>query len=327
MRGERAACIVVEVRVALVHQRLELRHDGVIAARTGYRLAELVVDLTAAVERQHAVVHVLIDILALVLIEQQTVGGDGEAELLVILLLQAAGIIDRLGNGIPRHERLATEEIDLDVVTHAGTRDNKVDGLLGDLGRHDLAALTKVAGGCKAVLAAQVAVVRYMQAQSLDRCIHRNVAAYVDVVILREQLTGLFQLVQLVICLADLVRGVVRQGVDDALRTGITHVFIQQSGHCIADIIEQMYRARVDIEHEIQPFFLITMNHLFSSDIQEQGAPAGAPCIFLLSVITLRARTSGLPRCKRSCMRTGRKSGTRRSRRVLQSASGLQKSG
>ena len=49
MRGKRAACIVVEVRVALVDERLELRNDGVIAAGACDGLAELIVDLAAAV--------------------------------------------------------------------------------------------------------------------------------------------------------------------------------------------------------------------------------------------------------------------------------------
>ena len=280
MRGKRAACIIVEVRVALIDERLELRNDGVIAAGACDGLAELIVDLAAAVERQNAVVHVLIDVPALVLVEQQAVGGDGEAELLAVLLLDGARVIDRLGNGVPRHERLAAEEVHLDVAALARTRDNEVDRLLRDLGRHDLAALTKVAGGREAVFAAQIAVVRDVQAERLDRCADRNIAADVNVVVLREKLACLFQLVQLAVCLAHVVRRVLRQRLDNALRALLGHVLVDQTGNRIADIVEQMDCAGVDVQDKVQTFFLVTMDHfLLFPPIYIARRAQGAPML------------------------------------------------
>ena len=121
---------------------------------------------------------------------------------------------------------------------------------------------------------------RDVQTERLDRCADRNIAADVDVVVLREKLACLFQLVQLAVCLAHIVRRVLRQRLDNALRTLLGHVLVDQTGNRIADIVEQMDCAGVDVQDKIQTFFLVTMDHfLLFPPIYIARRAQGAPML------------------------------------------------
>ena len=121
---------------------------------------------------------------------------------------------------------------------------------------------------------------RNVQAERLDRCADRDIAADVDVVVLREKLACLFQLVQLAVSLANVVRAVLRQSLDDALGAGFGHVFVDQTGNRVADIVEQVNRAGVDVQDKVQTFFLVTMDHfLLFPPIYIARRAQGAPML------------------------------------------------
>ena len=81
--GVGAAHVIVLV-AALFHELLELRHDGVIAAVACVVLAEAVMDFLAAIEAQHDIVALLVAEVDDIVVDEHTVGGHGEAEVLVV---------------------------------------------------------------------------------------------------------------------------------------------------------------------------------------------------------------------------------------------------
>ena len=117
-------CIRDRLGIALLDQLLKLGHDDVVAASTRNSLAHLVVDRRTAIERQDNVIHVGVDVVNLLVVEQQAVGGDGEAELLAVLLFDRTRIINGLLDRIPCHERLTAEEVNLDVAALARALDD-----------------------------------------------------------------------------------------------------------------------------------------------------------------------------------------------------------
>ena len=119
LAGEGTTCVVVQLGITLLDQLLELGHDDIVAAGARNGLAHLVVDRRTAIERQNYVIHVGVDVVDFLVVEQQAVGGDGEAELLAVLVLDRTRIINGLLDRIPCHERLAAEEVNLDVAALA----------------------------------------------------------------------------------------------------------------------------------------------------------------------------------------------------------------
>ena len=77
-------------------------------------------DLLAAVQGQDHVVHLLVAELGDLVIQQHAVGGEGEAEVLVVDGLQGAGVPDQLLDHVPVHEGLAAEEVHFQVHPGAG---------------------------------------------------------------------------------------------------------------------------------------------------------------------------------------------------------------
>ena len=165
---------------------MELGEDDIIAAGAGDGLAHPVIDLRTAGQGENGVGHLPVDVLDVLVIEQHAVGGDGEAEVLPMLFFQRTGIVHRGLHRVHGHERLAAEEVHLDVPPGARALDHKVDGLFCRLHIHGHAvAGAEVACGGKAVFAAQIAVVGHMQAQGLDGrvLLHQRSRRRIDVVI------------------------------------------------------------------------------------------------------------------------------------------------
>ena len=102
---------------------------------------------------------------------------------------------------------------------------------------------------------------RDVQTQRLDRRANRDVAADVNIIVLRKQLTSLFQLIQFVVGFSHLVRRILRQCIHHRLRTCLRHILVNQAGYRVADIVQQVHCTGVDVQHEVQPVFLIAMNH------------------------------------------------------------------
>ena len=165
--GVGAAHIVVLV-AALLHELLKFRDDGVIAAMAGVVLAEAVMDFLAAVEAQHDVVALLVAEVDDIVVDEHTVGGHGEAEVLVVDLLLLAAVGDELFDHVEVHQRLASEEIDLEVAAGAGVLDEEVHGPLAYLKAHQGAVTLIAALRGEAVGAVEVAGVGDVEAERLD---------------------------------------------------------------------------------------------------------------------------------------------------------------
>ena len=133
--GVGAAHIVVLV-AALLHELLELRHDGVIAAVACVVLAEAVMDFPAAIAVLHDIVALLVAEVDDVGVDEHAVGGHGEAEVLVVDLLLLAAVGHQLFHHVEVHQRLAAEEIDLEVAAGAGVLDEEVHSPLAHLEAH-----------------------------------------------------------------------------------------------------------------------------------------------------------------------------------------------
>ena len=148
---------------------LILRNDYVIAALLVGGRAQTVVYFFSAVERENDVRHLAVDKINTVIVEQNTVCSHCETEVLVVLFLDRSCILDNFFNNIEIHERLAAEEIKFEVVSVCGMFDKEIYRSLADLKRHKLSAVTKIALSGKAILATEIAVVRYVEAHRLYR--------------------------------------------------------------------------------------------------------------------------------------------------------------
>ena len=261
--GEGAADIVLSV-AALLNQLLELGQDDVVAAASVHAEAHAVVDLFSAVEREDDVVHFLVDVVDLVVGQQHTVGGDGEAEVFVVFLLLGAGVLDNLLDDIKSHERFAAEEVHLQVVAVAGIFEQIVDRLFAHLRGHQLALAAKIAGGGKAVGAAQVAVVRDVQAHGLDRRGDHHVCKLL-IVVRREELAIVVHLVDFAVGFLQLIAAKASfQRRKNCRRICLFQLFcnfavkgarqkfrVQQLDHIIYHFVDDMDRPAVDIHDDV----------------------------------------------------------------------------
>ena len=159
---------VVVLGPAARHQLLELGNNNLIAPLPVDRLAHAVVDLGSPVQRKDGVGHLPVDVVDVLIVQQDSVGGNRKAETLTGLFLNGACIGYCGLDGIHRHQRLAAEEVHLNIPAAAGALDDKINGPFCGLNVHDLPTGTEVASGRKTILAAQVAVVGDVEAKGLD---------------------------------------------------------------------------------------------------------------------------------------------------------------
>ena len=262
--GEGAAHIVFLVAAGL-GELLELGHDGVVAALTGVVLAQPVVDFLAAVDAHDHVVHFLIGKLDDLVVHQNAVGGQGEAELLVVGLLQAAAVGHQLLDHVPVHQGLTAEEVHFQIPALAAVGHQKVQRLLAHLEAHQgtLAVVVALAG--EAVFAVQVAGVGHMQAHGLHFG-HAlfEIEGHVAVDVLGEQLAGLLQL-------GNIGQALAKVGLGHVLAVG---VFFQHPGHdlvggggfvqadhVVGHLVHHMDRAAEYIQYDVVSVEFILMDH------------------------------------------------------------------
>ena len=241
---------VVVLGSAVLNQLLELRHDDVEAALAVYGLSDTVGDLAAAVEGEHAVAHLAVDVVYLLIVEQDTVGGYREAEALAVLLLDGARVFNGLYYRIPRHERLAAEEVKLELLAVGGALDKEVDSLLAGLGGHNAALAAEVALLREAVLAAEVAVVGNVQAHGLYRGLDHCVAV-LFVVVLGEERAVPVELVKLGVALAHFVFEVLRKLCGEVSGHFLGHGGVNEVEHVVRAVVGEVDSAAVDVEHYV----------------------------------------------------------------------------
>ena len=234
--------------------------------------------LGAPVDGYHHIGHLAVDEVDHLIVHQHAVGGDGELEALVARLFQAAAVGDQLFDHGEVHQRLAAEEIDLQVHTVAGVLHQPVQRRLAHLeGKQHALAHGKVARCGKAVAAAQVAVVRGVQAHGLH---HAGCVQLLHVVILVGRVDGadFLQLANLVDHLAQ--RGLVilvrKRGADF-----IGGVIVPAGDHVVGCVVQRVHGAAAHIEHHGLPDGLEGMDHRISSlivDSSEKGRGM-RPCL------------------------------------------------
>ena len=133
--GEGAAHIIA-LPAPGFHELLEFRHDPVIAAVSGVIHPKPVVNLFSAVQGQHHVRHLPVRKFDHVVVNEHTVRGEGEAEVLAPLLFHASCVGNEPFYHVPVHKRLAAEEIHLQVPAASGVGDQEVQGLTAHLEGH-----------------------------------------------------------------------------------------------------------------------------------------------------------------------------------------------
>ena len=162
---------VIFFLIPALRQPLELGNDQVVAAAAAREGPHPVIDLLSPVQTQHHIVHLPVDKLLYLLIEQYSVGGQRKPEMLVILLLQVSSIGYQLFHCLPVHERLASEEIHLQIVPVPRILNQEVQRLPAYLRGHHGAPPVVFPFLCKTILAGKVAVMGNMEAQCLDHCL------------------------------------------------------------------------------------------------------------------------------------------------------------
>ncbi len=156
-----------------LHQLLEFGDDAVIAAVSGVVHPEGVVDFFPPVQGEDHVVHLPVGKVDHVLVNQHPVGGEGEAEALVMGLLLGPGIGHQVLHHLPVHQGLAAEEVHLQIRPGPGMGNEKIQGLPAHLEAHEgPAAMTGIRSmvvslAGEAVGAVEVAGVGHVEAEGL----------------------------------------------------------------------------------------------------------------------------------------------------------------
>ena len=112
--GKRAAHIII-LTASCLDESLEFRHYLIPAAVARVVHAVSVVDFLPAVKTEHHVAHLSVGEVDNIVVNEHSVGGQCEAEVLALLLLNAPCVFDKALDHVKIHQRLAAEEIDLEI--------------------------------------------------------------------------------------------------------------------------------------------------------------------------------------------------------------------
>ena len=97
--------------------------------------------------------HFLVGKLDDIVIDQQAIGGQGEPEILVVEFLLFPCVGHHILDHLPVHQRLAAEEIYLQIPAGAGVGNEEIDGLFAHLQGHESPVALVLALTGKAVVA------------------------------------------------------------------------------------------------------------------------------------------------------------------------------
>ena len=325
--GEGAPDVVVPVP-PLLDEPLELGHNEVIAALAGVVLPQAVVDLLPPVQAEDHVVHLPVAEFGDLVVQQHPVGGEGEAEVLVVGCLLAAGVGHQVLDHLPVHQGFPPEEVHLQVHPGAGVLDEEVQGLLAHLEGHQGPVPVVPALGGKAVLAVEVAGVGHVEAQGLQDGfgVLEGLLLHVLPQVLGEELAGGFQGVDVLQAGQDLplvhVRPVAVLG-QDLGDDGLPGGGLVQGDDVIGHLVHQVDRAAVHVQDDVVAVEFVLMDHKRlvvpfrpTKKVPLDRARSGGSFLRVVSSLSgCCFRTAGWQGRRRSCRQTGRRSGIRRSRR------------
>ena len=173
---------------------LKLGNDQVIAALPFSEGTHPVVNLPAAINAAHHIGHLPVGKCQHLIVQENTIGGQGETELFVVRLLQAASIGHQVLYHLPVHQGLTPEEIHLQIYPAAGVGHQEIQRLFPHLKRHQCPSSVVLPFLREAIPAGQIAVMGDMQTQGFHHSLSVLKVKHVILVdIRREQLPGLLQ--------------------------------------------------------------------------------------------------------------------------------------
>jgi len=196
--GECAAHVII-LTAACFHQLPELRHDNVIAASAVCGPAQSVMDFPASVQAEHHIMHFSVGKLYHIIVYPDTVSGKREAEILSGFFFYLPAIFNYTLYHIPVHQRLSSEEVHLQIHSVAGIFHEKIKSPLSRFQAHKSPLAMEFPLACKAVVAAEITGMSYMEAKSLDlRVSVLQVESPGLIYVFSEQFAILLQLVDVV---------------------------------------------------------------------------------------------------------------------------------
>ena len=222
-------------------------------------------NLLPAVQAEHHIAHLPVGKVDHIIIDQHTVGSQGETEVFVLFLLDAAGVGHQLLHHVKIHQRFPAEEVHLQVMPGAGMSHQEVQGLFAHFKGHHgtFPVILSLAG--KAVGAVQVAGVRHMQAQRL----HHTGGLLLQLPGQRlkhvrgKQGSLLLQRCDLIPALPDL-RGILPEARGHFRNDLFPGFFLIAADDLIGDLIHHMNGSRTGVNDDIPVVQMITMNHFLS---------------------------------------------------------------
>ena len=251
--GKGTAHIVV-LGPASGHQLLELGNNHLIAALAVHRGTHVVIDLLAAIQGEHHIGHLPVNVLNVLVIEQHAVGCNCKAELLVIFFFQRPGIFHGSLHRVHGHQRLTAEEVHFNIAPLAGLGNHPVNGSLGGLHIHSHAAAgAKIAGGGEAIAAAQVAVMGDVEAECLDHSLAGQLHSllHVHIIVISKEQALLLKLPQLLPGLLQLAPVILAQLLRQLLRQLLPQRALRRGQQIIAQLVQHVHRAAVHIGRQI----------------------------------------------------------------------------
>ena len=262
----KGASHVVALAASGLNQLLEFGHDAIPASLACVVYAEAVVDLAAAVKAQDHVVALAVGKVDDVIVDEHSVGGQGKAEVLVVLFFHRARVGDQLLDDVKIHQRLAAEEVDLQIAARARIGDEEVQGLLAHLKAHhgSVAVVLSLAG--KAVGAVEVAGVRHVQAEGLDhaRALFLQLARHALKGVGSKELARLLKREDLVVALGNILGGDVLAALVFFLQEGedlLARMVLKESDGVVGQLVHHVDAARAGIQNDIIAAKPILMYH------------------------------------------------------------------
>ena len=246
-------------------QLLELRHNPVPAAVSGIVHPAAVMDFLPSVQAEHHVAHFPVGKIDDVIVNQHAVGGQGEAEILVLFLLDAAGISHQLLHHVKIHQRFAAEEVHFQVAAGAGMGHKEIQGLFSHLVGHNSPVPVILALAGKAVGAVQVAGMRDVKAQGLDHAggLLLQFSGHGLKHVRREQGSLFLQGGNLIPALPDF-RGILPETGGHFRNDLLPGFLLIAADDLIGDLIHHMHRPGAGVNDDIPVVQMITMNHFLS---------------------------------------------------------------
>lgn len=184
--------------------------------------------------------------------DADAVGGEGEPEIFVVLLFDAAGVGHQLLADLKIHQRLAAEEVHLQIMPGAGMFHQKIQRPFAGLKAHQAGLAVELSLRRKAVGAVQIAGVRHVQAQRLDHIgAVLEVKGVAGVGVRGKELSLRRQLVDILKHIRHILRG---GGIFFAQLRGnllTRHSFFQQADGVIGQLVHRMDAAAVHVQHNV----------------------------------------------------------------------------